>query len=63
MTRIDCDKRFYTSGVVYDDRLLTTSRPDICEELFVEINENLVEEDIPLNEEELVSLNPLIMKL
>lgn len=64
-TRIDCDKRFKTSEVEYDDRLLTPNRPDICEELFLLINEKLLQSgnDISLNEEELVSINPLITKI
>ena len=64
-TRIDCDKRFKTSEVEYDDRLLTPNRPDICEELFSVINEKLLqsENDISLNEEELVTINPLITKV
>lgn len=63
MTRIDCDKRFSTSAVEYDDRLLTTSRPDICEELFAEIIARLMAKDIPLNEQELVLLNPLVTRV
>ena len=63
MTRIDCDNSFSTSGVEYDDRLLTTSRPDICAELFAEISAKRPENDIPLNEEELVLLNPLITRV
>ena len=64
-TRIDCDKRFKTSEVEYDDRLLTPNRPDICEELFSVINEKLLQSgnDISLNEEELVTINPLITKI
>ena len=64
-TRIDCDKRFKTAGVEYDDRLLTPNRPDICEELFLVVNEKLLQsgKDISLNEEELVSINPLITKI
>ena len=60
MTRIDCDKVFRTSGVEYDEGLLTTSRPDICEELFAEIQGKLGGEDIFLNESELLELNVLI---
>ena len=65
MTRIDCDKRFSTSGVQYDARLLTTNRPDICEELFEKIAEKLSEagEDICLDEKALISLNPLVSRI
>ena len=64
-TRIDCDKRFTTREVKYDDRLLTPNRPDICEELFSAINEKLLQSknDISLNEEELISINPLITRI
>lgn len=33
-TRIDCDKTFTTAAVIYNDMLKTTTRPDICQELF-----------------------------
>ena len=60
-TRIDCDKVFCTSGVEYDDKLLTTSRPDICEELFSAIQKRLTDyEEIYLKEYELLSLNMFI---
>lgn len=64
-TRIDCDKRFKTTGVEYDDRLLTSSRSDICEELFVTINKKLLQSgnDICLDENELVLINPLITRV
>ena len=63
ITRIDCDKSFVTSGVEYDDRLLTSKRPDICEELFAKIMVKLLDNKIPLDEDELVSLNLLITKV
>ena len=33
-SRIDCDKFFTTSSVSYDDNLKTTSRSDVCDDLF-----------------------------
>ena len=60
MTRIDCDKTFCTSGVEYDAGLLTTARPDICKELFAEIQDKLCGENILLDKAELLELNVLI---
>ena len=60
-TRIDCDKVFCTSGDEYDEKLLTTSRPDICEDLFSETQRRLTDyEDVYLKEGELLSLNVFI---
>lgn len=64
-TRIDCDKIFTTEKVLYNDRLKTTIRPDVCQELFEEVMEELNSdgyEEIPMNEEELVGINSLIVK-
>lgn len=36
-TRIDCDKVFLSSGANYADSMKTTSRPDVCPELFSEV--------------------------
>ena len=63
MTRIDCDKLFSTSSVSYDDRLKTSIREDVCEELFDHIVAELMEDgylDIALDEKDLVKINPLI---
>lgn len=65
-TRIDCDKTFTTVAVIYNDMLKTTTRPDICQELFNQVVSELTEGGygvIPLNENELVSINPLITKV
>ena len=62
-TRIDCDKKFTTSGVAYADSLLTERRPDVCEELFAQINEKLSANDIALDEAKLVALNPYISRI
>lgn len=62
-TRIDCDKIFSTYTVVYDDRLKTTSRPDVCDDLFNKVENELVTDgfhNINVNETELKSINPLI---
>ena len=62
-TRIDCDKTFNSCQVEYDEKLLTSSRTDVCTDLFEEIKKELVNEgyeEILLNEAELVSLNKLI---
>lgn len=65
-TRIDCDKVFTTSTVVYNDMLKTTTRPDVCQELFDKIVIELVKDGhdtISLNEDELVRINPFITKI
>lgn len=63
MTRIDCDKKFTTSSVIYADSLRTTQRPDICDELYEKVTSELNAdgyEIIGLNESELVKINPSI---
>lgn len=62
-SRIDCDKSFVTGSVVYDDELKTSSRPDVCDELYGRILDELFSDgytDNIINEYELVSLNRLI---
>jgi hypothetical protein len=63
-TRIDCDKIFRTVNVCYDEKLLTTSRRNICEELFEEIKNKLSYSQaacVQLDEKILVTLNALII--
>ena len=63
ITRIDCDKIFSTFSVSYADGMKTASRPDICDELYGSIEEQLVldgYENNEVNEEMLKQLNPLI---
>ena len=48
---------------VYADSLLTERRPDVCEELFAQINEKLSANDIALDEAKLVALNPYISRI
>lgn len=63
MTRIDCDKVFTTENVQYDETLRTTIRPDVCQELYNEIIEELNEDGydiIQMNEEELTNINSKI---
>lgn len=65
-TRIDCDKVFTTKSVQYDSRLKTTVRPDICQELYDQVMEEVVADRyvvIEMNEEELTSINPMITKI
>lgn len=65
-TRIDCDKIFVTDSVQYDDRLKTTTRPDICQELYNTVIGELNADGyatIKMNEDELISINPMITKL
>lgn len=61
-TIIDCDKLFQTTGIQFDDRLKTTIRPDISQELMAQVDEELFDggyENYILNADELLSLNPL----
>ncbi len=65
VTRIDCDKTFTTVGVRYDDRLKTTIRPDVCQELYDEVIAELDAEgyvEIGLNADEMVSINAMVTK-
>lgn len=62
-TRIDCDKIFSTYIVSYDERLKTGSRPDVCDDLFSIIENELLlggYSNIKLNETELKRLNRFI---
>ena len=62
-TRIDCDKLFRTTTVHYNDELKTSNRPDVCEDLFRAVQEELLKagySDININEVELKNLNRLI---
>lgn len=65
-SRIDCDKLFVSYSVHYDDRLKTTTRPDICRELYHKVKTTLTSHDyktIAMDEEKLVELNALISKI
>lgn len=65
-SRIDCDKLFVSYAVHYDDRLKTTTRPDICGELYGKVKKTLTSHDyktIAMDEEKLVELNALISKI
>lgn len=62
-TRIDCDKLFITQTVEYADGLKTTSRPDVCDDLFRAVLQELDLGDyleVMVNEMELCVLNSLI---
>lgn len=59
-TLIDCDKAFQLSDIALDASLRTTRRPDVCDELFGEIVQELLEdgfENIELDKDKLLSLN------
>lgn len=65
VTRIDCDKTFTTSGVRYDDRMKTTVRPDVCQELYDKVIAELDADGydkIALREDELASINTMVAK-
>lgn len=65
-TRLDCDKLFSTDTVDYSPSMKTPSRNDVCDDLFRQILEQYAGGEYtlyPLNEPELISLNPLIRSI
>ena len=65
-TPIDCDKEFITFNVRYDERLKTTARPDVCDDVMRHIDRELCCEGYDSNkiaEEELLALNKLIYRI
>lgn len=65
-TRIDCDKLFITSSILYDDSMKTTIRTDVCQELYDLVKMELAADGcqtFSLNEDEMVSINPPIQKI
>lgn len=62
-TRIDCDKIFTTESSSYDEALKTELRPDVCDELFNSILDELSCDGyatIKPDEEHIRQLNPLV---
>lgn len=62
-TRIDCDKAFYTRNLRYDLALRTIQQTDICEDLFKNVESELIQDgyqNIHINEKMLMKLNSLI---
>lgn len=65
-TRIDCDKIFTTTSVQYDDRLKTSLRPDICQELYDSVLMELSADGyvkVAIDEDKLTHINSLITKV
>lgn len=65
-TRIDCDKLFTTSSIQYDDSMKTTTRTDVCQELYDLVKKELDADGyqkISLNEDEMISINPPMQKI
>lgn len=65
-TRIDCDKLFTTSSIQYDDSMKTTTRTDVCQELYDLVKKELAADGyqtFSLNEDEMVSINPPMRKI
>lgn len=57
-TLIDLDKLFLLRGVLLDDRMKTTERPDISLQLSEQINKNMnAPENIELNKKDFCHLN------
>ena len=62
-TRIDCDKLFSTYSVTYDDQMKTTNRPDVYDDLFTKMEQELLADgyqNIDINEKNLKLLNRLV---
>lgn len=62
-TRIDCDKTFLTSGIVYDPSMKTTVRPDVCDDIMVLVEKQLSCDGYiqhRMDTEELLKLNPAL---
>lgn len=63
LTRIDCDKEFVTSNVRYDDRLKTTIRTDVSQDVMKHVDTELMCDGYISNsilESDLLSLNNLV---
>lgn len=59
-TRIDCDKIFLTSGIVYDVSMRTAVRPDVCENIMELVEQQLSYDgyvENQMNTEDLLKLN------
>lgn len=66
LTRIDCDKLFTTDTVRYHHRMLTNNRTDVCQDLYDEVVNVLMEDGhqtVRINEDELLELNFLITRI
>lgn len=62
-TRIDCDKIFSSKKVEYDDEMKTQRRPDVCDDVCVKIEKELIADGFDnkeMDEEKLKELNPLV---
>lgn len=65
-TILDCDKSFLAENVVVDTSLLTTKRPDVCDDLFTEIENKVSHSQFSkkiLDTNELMTLNTKISNL
>lgn len=65
-TRIDCDKKFFSENIQYADKMKTTLRPDVSQELYEHVIEELEKDgfiSIHMSETELVALNKHISQI
>lgn len=66
LTRIDCDKEFFTTAVKYGDELKTTVRPDVCDDVMRHVDSELLCDGYysnHINEKELLSLNTFASRI
>lgn len=58
-TLVDCEKKFHSDHVKYDDAMITTGRSDVCDDVMTKIDENLPEKVtiIELDADRQVALN------
>lgn len=65
-TRIDCDKEFVTSDVIYDDRLKTVLRSDVCDDVLQHVEAELFCDgycSYIIDGDDMVALNPLVTRV
>lgn len=66
LTRIDCDKEFYTTNLRYPLSLRTTTRPDVCDELIQIVDTKLICDSCDshaLDEQEMTKLNNSVYRI
>lgn len=66
-TRIDCDRIFTTTNILYDDKAKTSIRPDVCDDTITNIDRELKLGPCtitPINEDDLEMMNyPNVKKI
>lgn len=66
LTTIDCDKSFDLNDVIVDQSLLTTTRRDVCDELYEDINSMIAHDEFVnelIDSSTLINLNNRIQQI